>query len=948
MLGPLLVDGRPPRGAIERALLTRLLVARGAPVPADELIEAGWPPDRRAGAARSLSVRLAKLRALLEPGRAPGAAPSLLVREPAGYRLALPPDSVDAEQFTRLAEEAGALRGAAARECCERALALWRGEPFADLDGVEAAAAEARRLHGVRDRLRRLGALALLDGGRADDAARELAALVEDDPLREELVRDLMRAHYRAGRQADALGAYRALARRLGRLGLQPGPEVRELEAHVLRHAEQLAPRTANVGARVASVVGRERELRDVLAALEAHRIVTIAGPGGVGKTTLALEAARALQAGIGAWVVELEPWHDPAEVAGAVAATLGLRRVGHGAELDERDALELLRERLCEEPALLLLDGAEHLLPGLARVARDLAAAGAGVKVLATSRRPLGVAGEAVLPLEPLAVPADGALEAVAGSPAGRLFVERARAARPRWRLTAADAGAVARICRRLDGLPLALELAASRLRALSAGEVADRLGGGLVVLDASIEASHRLLSPAERELFRRLSVFEGAFGIEDAERVGAGDGVPREAVLELLVSLTEHSMVQCEGEAPRRYRMLAPLRDHARGRLDERTAAATTRRHAEHVARLAAEAAALADGAGAEAAGEPLVHRRADLDAAFRYALGQRDADLALDLAAGLGALHHRLGTVPLGVALMDRALALGGGDPARRRGVLWWHVPLVLAELRVAAARASLAQLKEIAGGEPGVLLAEGQLELCAGSLEAAEALLTGLPEELARRGDRFLAGNASWALGTIALVRGAPAAAVPLMTVARDHYAACADVCSLDAVAADLVAASTAAGLDREAADACEHALAFAPRRPLGERNTHLLHEAAVIAARAGDGRRAARLAESAATAANRDPVAIGPWHAPVAAGDVALLDGRLDTARGHYERALALATGVRAQAGPSLPVALYLASSELRLADVAAAAGDDDAAAAHAEAALEHAPAVAAR
>ena len=453
MLGPVLVDGRPPRGGIERALLTRLLVAHGTPVPAAELIEVGWPPERRDGAARSLRVRLAKLRAVLEPNRPPGAPAELLVREPAGYRLIAPPGSVDAERFARLAEEAGRLSGGAARECCERALALWRGEPFTDLDMVEVAAAESLRLHGVRDRVRRLGALALLEMGRAQDAARELAALVEEDPLREELVRDLMRAYYRAGRQTEALDAYRALARRLAELGLQPGPESRELEALVLRHAGELAAapregRSTNVGARVASVVGRERELRDVLAALDAHRLVTLAGPGGVGKTTLALEAARSLLDGMAAWVVELAPWHTPAEATAAIAGTLGLRRVGHGEDPDERDALDLVRERLRDETALVLLDGVEHLLPDLGRVAGDVAAAGAGVKVLVTSRRPLAVPGEAVVAVEPLTVPADDALASVLASPAGRLFAERARAARPQWRLDGAEAEAVARIC--------------------------------------------------------------------------------------------------------------------------------------------------------------------------------------------------------------------------------------------------------------------------------------------------------------------------------------------------------------------------------------------------------------------------------------------------------------------------------------------------------------------
>ena len=243
VLGPVLVDGRAPPGAIERALLARLLVAPGAPVSAAELLEAAWPEERRASAAGSLRVRLARLRGLLEPERVRGAPAEVLVREPAGYRLVVAPGSVDAERFVRLAEEAPRLPPAAALGGCEEALALWRGEPFADLDLVEAASAEARRLHGVRDRLRHTHALALLEMDRAEEAARELEALVGEDPLREELVRDLMHARYRAGRHAEALDAYRALVRRLAELGLRPGPEVRELEALVLRHELASRPR---------------------------------------------------------------------------------------------------------------------------------------------------------------------------------------------------------------------------------------------------------------------------------------------------------------------------------------------------------------------------------------------------------------------------------------------------------------------------------------------------------------------------------------------------------------------------------------------------------------------------------------------------------------------------------------------------------------------------------
>jgi DNA-binding SARP family transcriptional activator len=191
ILGPVLLDGSAPRGAKERALLARLLVAPGAPVPADTLIEAAWTPDRHDGVTRSLHVRIAKLRALLDCER------GALVRDAAGYRLAVSPDSVDAHRFAALAEEASCRPPADALVICDEALALWRGEPFADLElPDEAATVEARRLHAIRDRLRRTRAAALTALGRAEEAAQALAALVAEDPLREELVADLMTARY--------------------------------------------------------------------------------------------------------------------------------------------------------------------------------------------------------------------------------------------------------------------------------------------------------------------------------------------------------------------------------------------------------------------------------------------------------------------------------------------------------------------------------------------------------------------------------------------------------------------------------------------------------------------------------------------------------------------------------------------------------------------------------
>jgi predicted ATPase/DNA-binding SARP family transcriptional activator len=933
ILGPVLVDGRPPSGAKERALLARLLVAPGTPVAADALVEAAWPRDRRDRVMRSLHVRLAKLRALLEPDRAPGAAGTVLVREPSGYRLTVPPEALDGHRFLRLADEAPGDRPEATLARCDEALALWRGEPFADIEISDVATtAEARRLHAARDRLLHLRALALRELGRAEESAAELEALVSADPLREELVRDLMLARYGAGRHAGALDAYRELARRLGEVGLQPSPEIRELEARILRHADELAApaapaatsRPGNIGARVATVVGRDDELAAIATALEDHRIVTLVGPAGVGKTTLAAEAARALGSDMphGTWLVELTPLRAADEVLPVVGTTLGMRRVGTGGEEGDRDALGIVRERLRDARVLLVLDRAEHLVPDLGTVASQLASAGPGVAVLVTSRRPLGVAGEAVVPVAPLDTAA-----------AERLFLERARAARSDWTPAGVEADAVAAICRRVDGLPLALELAAGRLRALSAASIAERLRAGLAVLgrgtlDASIEASHALLDADARELYRRLSVFAGPFRLEDAERVGGGDGLAEHAVLDLLVTLTEHSMLQAEGDGPRRYRMLEALRDHGRAQLDDDAAEAAARRHATHFAQLARTTASRIDRDGAEAVGDPLVPFQWDLHAAFDWAVARGRTDVALDLATGLGAFHHLVGTVTLGRELIERALGMPGGDPRRRIEAMRWQIGLLLCELRLPAASAALAHAQELVARHGGPREADqlrafaAQLALCQGDLDAAEDASRGVHDRAVARGERFVAAYAAWTQGTLARVRGDAERAIPHLEAACDHLTAVVDVCGLDNCAAALAEAAAAAGRTDEAAAACERTLAFGPERPLGERNTYLLHEAALAAARAGDLERATALATSALTGARRDPVSIGPWHAPAARGDVALAAGDTATARAEYEQALALATRVRDEVGPSLPVDARLALSHLRLAEVA--------------------------
>ena len=659
--------------------------------------------------------------------------------------------------------------------------------------------------------------------------------------------------------------------------------------------------------------------------ALCEHRIVSLVGPAGVGKTTLAAEAARALidRMPDGTWLVDLGPLRCADEVLPAVGNALGIRRVGTGGEDGDRDALGILRERLRGARLLLVLDNAEHLVPALAPVARDLAAAGDGVLVLVTSRRPLGFAGEAVVPVRPLDA-----------DTAEALFMERASAARPDWVADAAERDAVTLICRRIDGLPLAVELAAARVRALSAAAIAARLERGLGVLgrggalEASIEASHALLTPDEQELFRRLSVFAGPFRLEDAEHVGGGDGLDHDAVLDLLVALTEHSMVQAEGGSPRRFRMLEALRDHGRARLDDRAAAAAARRHATHFAHFAVTTAGEVDRRGAEAVGDPLVPYHWDIDAASRWAVAHEETDLALDLATGQGAFHHLVGTVTLGRERIDEALALRGGEPGRRIQAMRWQIALLLCELRLQEAAAAIERARDLIAGHGDrrtcneLRAFEAQLALCAGDLDVAARTNEGVYEEALVHGERLTAAYAAWTSGTVERMRGNPGAAVEHFAAACELVTELVDICALDNLAAALAEAAAAAGREEEAEAACARTLATASERPLGERNTFLLHEAALAASRGGDLERAAVLAGAALTGARRDPVSIGPWHAPAARGDVALAAGELETARAEYEQSLALALDVRAEVGPSLPVDARIALSHLRLAGVA--------------------------
>jgi predicted ATPase/DNA-binding SARP family transcriptional activator len=583
-------------GAKERALLADLLLHAGQVVPADRLIEDLWGEHPPGNPANTLQGRVSALR------RALGPAAALLTTTPPGYRLDVEPGLVDAVRFARLtsdADRAAAHQPARALELLAEALRLWRGPALAEFADQSWAQPEAVRLEELRLTALELRAELRQSGDDPAELVADLEALVATHPLRERLRGRLMMALYRSGRQADALRVYRETRAVLAEeLGVDPSPELQLLHRQILTHDAPWAavgrPPPHNLPVRLTSFVGREMELREVGKLLDGHRLVTVTGPGGAGKTSLVVELARQVADGWpdGAWLVELAAVRDPELVPGVVIATLGL-----GEEPGEPGGpggpppapLDRLVEFTGDKTLLLLMDNCEHLADACAALTERLLRTAAGVKVLAASREVLGVAGEARWPIPPLATPepeeTGGAPDALARWDAVRLFVERAALADPGFRLDGESGPAVALLCRRLDGMPLAIELAAARVRALSAGELVERLGDRFALLTnggraaeprqrtlrATIDWSFQLLEDADRRLFRRLAIFAGTFTVAAAEAVCGGDGLPSEDVLDGLFRLADRSLLVAAGGRPARFRLLETLRAYGQERLAE-----------------------------------------------------------------------------------------------------------------------------------------------------------------------------------------------------------------------------------------------------------------------------------------------------------------------------------------------------------------------------------------
>ncbi|MFF3612254.1 BTAD domain-containing putative transcriptional regulator [Streptomyces sp. NPDC002580] len=546
-----------------RALLTALARLPGRTTTPEALIGEVWADDPPQDAPAALQALVGRLR------RAIGK--DAIASEAGGYRLRAAEDDVDLLVFERLVAEGRTALGhgdaPAAASRLREALALWRGPALADLpDRTAATRPEALRLEATRSRVE-----ADLRLGRAGEVVPELKELTEAHPYDEALHALLIRALREAGRGADALAAYEDVRRRLLEgLGADPGPELRSLHAALLDPADTRGPReprsgtgdavesgqisgpdspdpsraqrTGNLRPRLNSFVGRERELGAIRSDVRRARLVTLTGPGGSGKTRLAEEAAAGLPQ---AWLVELAPLDRPEAVPGAVVSALGLREtalITNEMAVQQDDPVALLVEYCAPRSHLLILDNCEHVIGAAAELAETLLTRCPGLTILATSREPLGVPGESVRPVEPL--PPD---------PARRLFMERAAVVRPDAGTAFQDSAAVDEICRRLDGLPLAIELAAARLRLLTPRQIADRLddrfrlltSGSRTVLPrqqtlrAVVDWSWDLLDERERTVLREASVFAGGWDLAAAEAVCTGP------VAHLLGALVDKSLV-------------------------------------------------------------------------------------------------------------------------------------------------------------------------------------------------------------------------------------------------------------------------------------------------------------------------------------------------------------------------------------------------------------------
>jgi predicted ATPase/DNA-binding SARP family transcriptional activator len=676
-------DGRivEVRGEKPKGLLALLGLRVGEVVTFGRIVDELWREQEVRDPVNAMQVVVSKLRKSL--GSVPGPqGGSLIATSGAGYRLDVDRDVVDAVRFERLVGDGrrllkeGAFKSASAT--LRQALDLWRGAALEDFD-EEFARGDRARLEELRAAALELRIDADLELGRHEQVAAELASVTVHHPLRERLRGQQMLALYRSGRQADALRAYQAARTVLGdELGLEPSPELQRLEAAIATRDPAIdfkgetpsgEPADAgrpegNLRVPLSSFIGRVDELDTVSTLMGAHRFVTLIGPGGMGKTRIALEAATRGEAQAdGTYLIELAPLRDARDVMAATVSALGI------------DDAARLESFLAEKDVLLLVDNCEHVIDEAARVIERLLRAGPRVRVLATSRERLGVAGEFVWVVPPL-----GADDASA------LF--RARAEASGVDILENQDATVDQICDRLDGLPLAVELAAARTLSLSLDDIIDRIddrfrllatGGRNVeprqqTLRSVVDWSYDLLFEHDQRVFRRLSVFAGGFDLRAAERVCAGDGVVGGDVVDILGHLVDKSLVSVVSrDDGTRYGLLQTLVDYGRERLISAGEHDSTRdRHLQWMVEWAADAECGLRGPDQARWIRRLAAEHENVRAALAWARQCERAGDGVALVAGLAYGWYITGTVQEGQAFIVRALEQDGSSVAEHRAV------------------------------------------------------------------------------------------------------------------------------------------------------------------------------------------------------------------------------------------------------------------------------------